>query len=437
VKELPQLDKKLDLVLRDRSIDEALAAIGQATGIKIDLLKGSVDDAASLLGETPRVTYLDLRRATVAQALDWILQPARISWSPVKKGITAGTDRRREGISAWVYDVSDIALPLADELEKLEDPQKAVAESQKLADEFLDAARKELKEPGQLIVWYAPGELLVLAHPKTHEKAAKLLESLRSPGAKQSGSLAAKTFKRVTARKEQLAKAREAREQYSVAAAHDQFGWQLLAAAAAGRLDDEALTELSVAWRDSATQELLKEDASLVLRSLWIVCEAARSMPRQRELAELAKAAIEQSQDARQQVLQKLQASPTDELARLGVLYSALAIPDAEAYRAEALPLFKTSDEESASIIPVVARVLLDKPTAADRQSLATLSAEQVAGADRVVLAALACRRASDETWQRFRAASAEILGAQQLPGEVIVLVNELSQPQLLLATQQ
>jgi hypothetical protein len=75
--------------------------------------------------------------------------------------------------------------------------------------------------------------------------------------------------------------------------------------------------------------------------------------------------------------------------------------------------------------------MLLDRPTAADRRALAALNAEMVEGPDRVVLAALACRRAGGNTWEQFRAASAEILGGQALAGEVVVLINELPHWQL------
>ncbi len=175
----PQLDKRLDLVLRDKSIAEALEAVAKAAEVKITLIPGSVEDVAALLQEEPRVKYLDLRRATAAQALDWILQPARMSWHPDAGGITAGTDRRRAGTSAWVYDVADIALPLAEDLAKLGDHQKAVAEARKAADEFLAAVRKELKADEQSVVWYAPGELLLFGDSQAHAKAATLLTSLR------------------------------------------------------------------------------------------------------------------------------------------------------------------------------------------------------------------------------------------------------------------
>jgi hypothetical protein len=439
IAEMPQLGKRLDLVLRDKSIQEALDAVGQAAGVKIALLPGSVEDVTALLQEEPRVTYLDLRRATVAQALDWILQPARMSWQPADGGITAGTDRRRAGTSAWIYDVADMALPLSEDLQKLGDYQKAVAETKKAADEFLAAVRQELKADDKSVVWYAPGEVLVFGDQPTHAKIAGMFASWRGPGAKRQGSLADTVFQRVTARKEQLAKARQARELLAAAAVHDHFGWQLLAAAAGGRVDDEALTELAIAWRNPATAELLKgEGAGLALRSLWIVREASRSLPNEPELAALAETALKQSHDARQQALKTLETNQADESARLGALYAALAQPEDAGYRAKALGLLSAS-KEPADALPLRARMLLGEPAPADRASLVKLltqSPESIAGPDSVTLAALACRRAGGEAWDTFRAQSPSVLGNQQLPGEIVVLVNELSTPQLLLARQ-
>jgi hypothetical protein len=51
-------------------------------------------------------------------------------------------------------------------------------------------------------------------------------------------------------------------------------------------------------------------------------------------------------------------------------------------------------------------------------------------GPDHVVLLALAFRQAGGAHWDRFRAASRDLLGNQPLPGEVVVLVNRLAQPQ-------
>lgn len=424
-KELPQLDKRLDLVLRDKSITEALAEISKASGLKIALADGSLADVTSLLGEEPRVTYVDLRRATVSQAVDWVLQPARLSWWPEKGAIKAGADRRREGVTAWVYDVADIALPLAEDLQKLNDHQKAVAESKKAADQFIGFLRRVVKGTEESVTWYGPGQLLVIGDQETHAKADKFFSSLRSPGAKQADSLAEVAAKRLAARKEPMAKDAQAAKLSSVAMVHQAFAWKLLAAAAAGSLDDESLTELEIAWRDPATAELLKGESSVVaLRSLWTIQEAAQTLSDDQRLSALAASALKQSAEARTRVAAK----PTDEPARWGLLYAALATPEDAAYGAQARSQLEGADN---GLPGVVARILLGEPAAADRKALLGMLDEKLAGPDRVALAAMAARRAGDDVWQAFRAASADILGGQELPGEVIVLVNELSQPAL------
>ncbi len=176
-----------------------------------------------------------------------------------------------------------------------------------------------------------------------------------------------------------------------------------------------------------------------MLRSLWIVHEASRSLPNERELATVADTALKQAREAVQQALKTLEGKRVDESARLGVLYAALTNPGYTEYRTKALELLTAKTDDPADVVPMLARVLLGEPTAADRASLVTLltkTPEAVAGPDHVALTALACRRAGGEAWDTFRAQAASVLGAQALPGEIVVLASELSQPQLLLARQ-
>src|SRR4029453_14668834 len=144
--------------------------------INVRLLEGSEADSAAILdGGAPRVSFLDLRRATVAGALDWILQPARVTWSLEGGKLVGSSARRSSGQSAWVYDVSAVSLPLEEDLTKLNDYNKAVAESQKDADEFLAAVRTALKGDEQSIVWFAPGQMLVFGTPERQAATATAL----------------------------------------------------------------------------------------------------------------------------------------------------------------------------------------------------------------------------------------------------------------------
>ncbi|MBM4039752.1 MAG: VWA domain-containing protein, partial [Planctomycetes bacterium] len=121
-KEVPELEKRLDLLLRDKSLDEALDAVARAAGLSIKPIVGSVEDAAALVGEKDlRVSFLDLRRATAAQGLNWLLVPNRLSWWVAKGSVVVGSARRAAGEATWVYNVAPIALPSAKELADIKD----------------------------------------------------------------------------------------------------------------------------------------------------------------------------------------------------------------------------------------------------------------------------------------------------------------------------
>ena len=441
----PQLAAKLDLVIRDASLAEALAQVAKAAKLEIRLADGSLDDVAALTGQAPRVSYLDLRRATVAQALDWILQPAKLTWSPVARDSVAGdtapsgvlqaivatSDRRRAGESAWIYDVAAIALPLQEDLAKLNDQNKAVAESQKAAEEFLTAIRQALKADGEeQVLWYAPGQLLVFGSPERHAAMAQAIAALQE-GKAPAGPLAALSEaagKRYAARKENLARLRAAERKLEALSAHDQFSWQLLSAAYGGQLDTEALTELQIAWKSKETAELLGgAGRPLVLRSLWTVCEASRALPAEKELAALAAAARSRAKAAVGAALADLAKDGNDASALASVLYAALANPEDREYRAQATPLLAAVEGEApVANLRALARLLVGKPLESDRVVLADTLAREAGGADAVVLVALAHRQAGREAWEAFRAQSRDLVGSQPLPGDVVVLVNRM-----------
>jgi hypothetical protein len=379
------------------------------------------------------VSFLDLRRANVAEALDWILQPVRMTWRPSEGRIVAGTDRRLAGESAWVYDVSMIALPSVEELQKLGDYQKAVAAAKKAAGEFLAAVRTELGADETAVVWFAPGQLLVTGDAARHAQAAKLFTALAEGPVKPRGAAAqlyATTRKRAEERRELAAKLAWARRRFETAARHETFGWQLLAAAADGRLDLEALTELKIAWRSPVTAELLSgPGAAAVLRSLWVVCESSQLLPQEQELGALADWARARCRPATQATVAALRKDPADGSALLGTLYGALALRDAR-LAAEARTLLAKAEAEDSPLgaARTVARALMSEPEAIDRAALAqVIAGEHVHGEDLVVLAALACRRAGEQLWTAFRAESRELLGDQPLDGNVVLLVNRLS----------
>ncbi|HEV3343701.1 MAG TPA: VIT domain-containing protein, partial [Pirellulales bacterium] len=143
IKAMPALATRLDLVLRDQPAAAALDAIAKAAGVKVQLLPGSLEDARQMTGERDlRVPFLDLRGATTAEALDWLLLPERMEWWLDADTIVAGTARRREGTSSWVYDVAAMVLPA--EAELAGDEAAQVATFKKAADDFIGAVRKQL-----------------------------------------------------------------------------------------------------------------------------------------------------------------------------------------------------------------------------------------------------------------------------------------------------
>jgi hypothetical protein len=432
-KESPVLAKKLDLVLRDVSLEEAIRRVAKAAGLKAHVLPGSLDDAAALAGESEsRISFLDLRRATAAQALDWLLLPEHLSWWKSSEGVAIGSDRRRAGNSAWVYDVSLIALPDATELAKLGDIQKAIAAAKQEADRFTTVVQGELGKSAS-VTWFAPGQLLIVGTSRQHDVAAKLLAGLTDAKVKLQGAAAELdrvTSKRFAERKANADRIAKVRKLIAVAGAHERFGWQLLAAAAAGKVDPEALTELQIAWRQPETAELLKgEGRAVALRSWWIASEAAGAIDGgNAELAALVKTAGDVCEPAVRAATAALRKETSNRDAFSAVLYSALAMHD-KAYTKEVFGLLTQSAAADDPLSPArtIAAGLLTDPGKLETPPLEKLVEGGVAGNDLTVLLAMACRRAGSDTWSAFRAASADLAGGQPLDGNVVVLLNRLS----------
>ncbi len=442
--DMPALNKHLDLVIRDASVAEALQAVAKAVGLKVKLLAGSVEDAAAITGRKDvRITYLDLRGATAIQGFDWILMPVRMAWWVEKDAVVAGTVCRGETESAWVYDVSSTALPPAKELAEIKDHKQRVEAAGKAAEAFLAPVRKRLGAADEALAWYGPGQLLVAGPPALHVAAARLFADLADPDAKLEGDLAElhkTTSKRAADRKDAAAKILEAREKARTAGVLARFSWQLLAAAASGKGNLEALTELEVAWKSPVTGRLLEgRGAAVAMRSLWAVTEASRALPQDKQLASLAKAARRLSQSAADDALKALEKSPDDAAAFHKVLYAALAMADDADFRSRALAALAVGKGKNAALarFRVVAAALMAPAGEIDSAALAALLTQPLRGNDMVVLAALACRRAGGSTWDTFRAESRSLLGDQPLDGSVIVLVNRLASPRLLLAAAQ
>ena len=457
-KAAPALEKRLDLVLRDAAIEDALEAVASGgAGLKTDgLISGAQDPVLRAERGEMRVTYLDLRGATVAQALDWILVPERMTWWVQDGALRAGTARSAPVAGPWVYDVSLLVMPDEEKIQKIEDYQKRVQAVKQSADDFLKAVAKALgakdlvrekekaEEPAEKpeVVWYGPGQLLLFADAKTHAAAAKLFADLADPKAELAGDLAElhkTTSARAEVRKDAAEKARSAAEKVRVAGVLREYSWRLLAAAAGDELDPEALAELQVAWKNPAATQLLKGEARVIpIRSAWAFQTAWAAMPTVEESVAIPKAFRDGVQEAAKAALADLEKSPDDPAAYFAVLYTALGIRNASSeFLAKAKPLLTDGKADSPlADVRTVAKALLAEPKDVDAKALAELVAKGVRGDDMVALTALACRRAGGEVWTAFRAESRAILGDQPLSGAVVVLVNRLSGPGRILAAR-
>ncbi|HUW56709.1 MAG TPA: VIT domain-containing protein [Planctomycetota bacterium] len=466
-KEVPGLDRKLDLVIRDQSLIDALAEVSKAAGFTTKLVQGSLEDACAVTRRRElRVTYLDLRGATVAQAFDWMLRPLRMTWWVSGGSPVVATSRRAGVASPWVYDVSRIALPTSKELEEIKDGGKRIEAQKKWVEQFISAVRKALDVTDEDVQWFAPGELLVFGDDVVHASAARVFADLADAKARPAAALAALheiTSARAQSRKDGPEKLLAAAERARLHAAMRDYSWPLLAAACRGELDVEAATELQLAWSSPEVPELLKTTRSWVpLRSLWAISQAAKVLPDQPGLPELAEAArrmrslwpikdalkvdtVESelavlakqvrtaARTSADDALAALEKSPGDVSAYVRVLYAALASADDAELTAKALPLLTGEKAEASQLSDVrtVARALLVPVEKADGNALAELVRKGVRGDDMVVLTALACRRVGGDAWGAFRAEAKRLLGNQPLPGSVVVLINSLDRSRL------
>jgi hypothetical protein len=323
-----------------------------------------------------------------------------------------------------------MALPLDDELSG--EAEKDAAACKQAVNEFIDAVRKQLAGDSESVAWLAPGQLLVIGDPEMHDRAARVLAQLAGAKAQLTPEIAAlrkTTMKRRDARQATGEKRSAARRQAEASRKHAHYGWQLLEAATAGRLDSEALTELQIVWKSPETTDLLKgAGRGAMLRSYWALAEAGRGMTDEPELKELISQARQLCQPAVAQAEATLKKSPDDAEAFVTVLFAGLAERDRAALAASRLKLLASPAKQTADLVSarIIANALLADPSDADKAALTAIVRGELAGEDLVALAALACRRAGGETWQAFREESQRLLGGQPLSGSVIVLVGRL-----------
>jgi hypothetical protein len=436
----PWLNARLDLVLRnvpaDSAIAQVLAAVQQMTRGDVatfEIIADSLADAASL-GSDTRIHYLDLRGANVADALDWILLPARLTWQLDGEKVTVASARRLPGESCWVYDVAEMALPRHSELGDPANQAEYLANAQKQCDAVLAAVRTRLGGAKESVQWFAPGQLLIVGDTAAHTQAAAFFAELADTNREATSDLHRLARERAAARKAATDVAEAAGAQLRALVGLEAFGWPLLRNAAAGKVDLEALTELQIAWESLDHAKLPAGTRSLVLRTAWIVNESARALQDETELTKFAAMLAEDTRDASGQAVDAVVASGEHAAGEyLAATYAALARrDDVEFARRASQAISSRTEQQVAWLTRAVAPALLGPEGDGPQSQLAELvRSGQVVGEDAVLLTALACRRAGGEAWTAFRAESSTLLGRQPLAGDVVVLVNELSSTRL------
>jgi hypothetical protein len=382
-KEFPKLAQKLDLVIRHQTIEAALDTLTKAAGIKAEIVPGSLADAGELMGVAElRVNYLDLRRATVAQALDWLLAPVHLTWRVSgKDAITVGTTRRLPGVSVWTYNVANLLT-----LTKAELGDKGQAQKPERAmKEFAEAMAEVIGKDAVTLV--SPSRLVVYGDKDKHALTESCLQFLstgtcKGEPAKVLQALIQKSVPRCAAYATNQKQRMEKLAQRRLAAALDRYSWQLLAAKARGESDDEAMAELEAAW---ASPHLASVPDALVFRSAW----ATNSLKPGDRWATLK-----------------------PETNRVAAIYAALALP-------EATGLKKSLAKDW------LAATLFSPTAESDAAFLKVISAHAITDNDLVALAHVAAQRRGGEVWKLWREELPVTTGQQSLNGHVVVFVNQ------------
>ncbi len=460
-KTLPALEKRLDLVLKNRSLEEAVSDIGKAAGIRVTLSPESAAEVRTLLGrDALRVPYLDLRRATAAEALDWTLAAFHLEWRATADGVTAGTPHRLGLDAPWVYDVSDLALASQEELRKANPYEQTKAD----ATGFLAAVRAVLPAKAAA-VWLAPGQIIIFGGAEAHDRMGRLLAGLAKPTDEglraalggtdpvpaEATALRAKTAKRAEARKAAADKARAARDGFEALGVLAASPWKILADAALRETDPEAVAALEEAYAGPALGEALKDAsfAPIACRAAWALAEAAAAQPGAPEWKALAAKALAAAQAAYPPAREALEKNPEDPSAFATVLYTALArrnaaalglVPEAEAKtrleqdRAAMFPASAKPESPLAPMRTLASALLADSAKSVDADALGKIvfaPEPRLAGEDAILLAALSCRKAGGDLWTKFCAEQKGLLERQPLSGSGIVLLGRLSEGRL------
>ena len=341
VKDDSALGDKLNLVIRDQALKDALNAVDKAAKLQLTILPGSLEDAAELAGiNEVRVSYLDLRNATVAQALDWLLTERSLTWTAEKKAITVGSTRRMPGASAWVYQIGALAIPQA------KDGVIQTADAEKALDTFLHVSHLAIGQQGDdgfnagTSVLLDADRMLVYGDLATHEKMQAFLQALASKDAKfdltgpalaEARALQVQTAANWESRAQMREQQRVGQEQFRLLQALDTYSWQLLAGMTHGSVDDQAFTELQIAWNNPQMAKILNgQNAVLAYRSAWLINQTAQALPQDaKPIAKLAGQSAKLLTTQYPALVKQLTGKP-DPMAYVSTLYATLALRDVQ-----------------------------------------------------------------------------------------------------------
>ena len=433
----PSLHQKLNLVLWTQPLANALRTVVNAGGFQLDLVPGSLNDIAPLWGGAdPRVGYLDLRQATIAQALDRLCGFSLIWQITSGDTITIGTPPRMPGTSTWAYDVTGLTIPLRDEwelyrskegtqllldsnawtlkpdvharvptgnfLSNLTGKIKQIFTGSKPSEPVLVAQPRFGGTEGRLLsalisfeyvvntllgasddsvraVFTSPTDLLVYGDPAVHKKIRLLLAALRDSDIDVANGFGHELSDAELAHLRALQKLTTARWKIfagpSVVPDLITPSWELLAAALKGEVDLEALKKLQIAWDDPRINALIEGEYLLVaMRSMWCIRTAAQIVPTDDKLSVLSQSVLSKVKRMR-----KLKLREGSHMDYLGALYAVLALQDGGPSAAARKTLMERVEkgiyDRKSSTARLIAEVLLSPSEKSDKalQSLLPL----------------------------------------------------------------
>ena len=436
----PKLNQRLNRVLRNQPLADAIHTIVSTGGFQLDVVPGSLKDVIALLNvQELRVPYLDVRQATVVQGLEWLLAPYHLTWHlKAPDTITVGTARRLPGISVWGYDVLDLALPLADELDE-KSPQKSVENA--LTD-FLKAIRivinqkEEGIQPSSAVLLDAR-RLIVYGDPEIHQRVERFIEALRE-GKRDVTRIAKRrlpkdeqvtleVLQRLTIDRWQTRA--EARETHAEEKEHDRIvsnlataSLALLSEALNGKVDVESLTRLQMTWEDPHIKSIVEDEYLFVAtRSAWCIRTAAQLLPTDTELT-----AFSQSVLSKVKRMRTLKSPREDSFAAyLGTLYALLALTD-EAHPDAMRFLIQERTNANINITGLIAQGLLSPSEENDKALQGTLSSERIDDENLLLLMCLITKRRGGQLWQNFREELPDIVQQSQVSGPILVIISRL-----------